>query len=176
MSALPPESKPNLQESCFFYQAFGLNIASEIEIPQIESVAPLKTTDVIIKKDAINPDDMEAVHSGVLWKTAPDCFQLGIEGIATLQASNGNEIVVDAAQDANPKDIGTYILGSVMGALLHQRRVLPLHASAVEIDGYAVLFAGVSGAGKSTLAAALNQKGYRLITDCLLYTSDAADD
>ena len=42
-----------------------------------------------------------------------------------------------------------------------------LHASAVHVNGKAVLFCGPSGAGKSTLAAALAQRGYPLVTDDL---------
>ena len=40
-----------------------------------------------------------------------------------------------------------------------------LHASAVRVNGKAILFCGPSGAGKSTLAAALAQRGYPFITD-----------
>jgi hypothetical protein len=60
-----------------------------------------------------------------------------------------------------------YLFGSVMGALLHLRGVLPLHGSAVCLpqDEGAAVFAGVSSVGKSTLAAALAQRGYRKVAD-----------
>jgi len=58
-----------------------------------------------------------------------------------------------------------FLLGSALGALLHQRRVLPLHASAVSTPYGAVAFAGVSGAGKSTLAAALGRRGFDILAD-----------
>ncbi len=44
---------------------------------------------------------------------------------------------------------------------------LPLHASAIELDGRAVLFAGKGGAGKSTLTAELLAEGARLLGDDL---------
>jgi hypothetical protein len=40
-----------------------------------------------------------------------------------------------------------------------------LHASAVEIDGTAVLFAGPSMQGKTTIAAALTARGHRLLAE-----------
>jgi hypothetical protein len=49
--------------------------------------------------------------------------------------------------------------------VLQQRGRLALHASAVALDGAAVLFCGRSGAGKSTLAAALSQRGYAVVAD-----------
>lgn len=42
---------------------------------------------------------------------------------------------------------------------------ITIHASAVEIDGQAVLFAGPSRFGKTTLAAAFTRAGHRLLTE-----------
>jgi hypothetical protein len=56
------------------------------------------------------------------------------------------------------------------------RGLLPFHASAVEIDGSAVLVSGSGGAGKSTLTAGLVDQGARFISDDLSVVgwSDAA--
>lgn len=45
--------------------------------------------------------------------------------------------------------------------------LLPMHATALELGGRAVLFAGPAGAGKSTLAAELLECGARLVGDDL---------
>jgi serine kinase of HPr protein (carbohydrate metabolism regulator) len=58
-----------------------------------------------------------------------------------------------------------FLLGSALGALLHQRGLLPLHANAIEMDGKAVAFCGHSGAGKSTIAAWFHDRGGRILTD-----------
>ncbi len=73
--------------------------------------------------------------------------------------------MVAPESDATAADIPIFILGTVFGILLHQREQIVLHASAVRVNGKAVLFCGASGAGKSTLAAALAQRGYPLVTD-----------
>jgi hypothetical protein len=49
-------------------------------------------------------------------------------------------------------------------ALSHQNKLI-LHASAVEIDDFSVVFAAASGGGKSTLAASFATHGYRFLTD-----------
>ena len=49
------------------------------------------------------------------------------------------------------------LLGSAMGCILHQRGLIPLHISAVAINGRAWGFTAPSGTGKSTLAALLHR-------------------
>ena len=58
-----------------------------------------------------------------------------------------------------------------MGAILMQRRLLPLHGSAIAINGKAYAIVGDSGAGKSTLASAFLNKGYQLISDDVIAVS-----
>jgi hypothetical protein len=52
-----------------------------------------------------------------------------------------------------------------MGAILHQRALLPLHASGIKTSGGCVMFCGRPGTGKSTLAGMFVRRGYELHTD-----------
>src|SRR5690625_2580817 len=88
-----------------------------------------------------------------------------IEAVAIYLVKNGNEIFVSPFADAEVDQIRLYILGTCMGAILLQRRILPLHGSAVAIDGKAYAVVGNSGAGKSTLASAFLNRGYQLLSD-----------
>ena len=78
---------------------------------------------------------------------------------------DGNQIVIDAAPDATDRNVRLFLLGSALGALLHQRGLLPLHANAIDLGGGAVAFSGHSGAGKSTIAAWFHDRGHRILAD-----------
>lgn len=56
-------------------------------------------------------------------------------------------------------------LSNVLPMALSRQRKLVLHASAVAVDGVAVVFVGVSGRGKSTLATSFSHDGHALIVD-----------
>lgn len=63
------------------------------------------------------------------------------------------------------EDAVVYLLGPVLGFALHLRRVICLHASAIAVDGQAILLVGIGGAGKSTTAAAFVGQGYAVLTE-----------
>ena len=67
--------------------------------------------------------------------------------------------------------IRLYVLGTCMGAILMQRKTLPLHGSVIAIDGKAYAIVGDSGAGKSTLASAFLKRGFQLLTDDVIAVS-----
>ena len=72
---------------------------------------------------------------------------------------------VHVAEGADPLQVRNFLYGSGLAALCFRHGYLPLHGSAVQIGGHAVIFSGRSGAGKSTLAAALARRGHRLLCD-----------
>ncbi|NWH03403.1 hypothetical protein [Desulfobacter latus] len=145
------------------YNAFGLNIASEIPLLDMETIQGVP--DVIIKYGDIPDTLADAVIKGVRYEASPDTFLLKLDGIAGYHVTQGRRIVVQAAPAAVPEEILLFLMGSVMGALLHQRNILPLHAGAVLTDQGAVILAGPSGIGKSTLTAVFQQQGFPILAD-----------
>src|ERR1035437_8128434 len=90
----------------------------------------------------------------------------------------GNEILIDPAPSSVEGEIRSYLLGTVFGALCHQRGILPLHSAVIDLpNGGCVAFVGPSGAGKSTLAAALASRGHKVITDdvCFLQVGESRE-
>ena len=88
---------------------------------------------------------------------------------------NGSEITIEPTKDATSEELQLFLIGSVFGALIHQRGMLPIHGSAVLFKGKAVVFTGVSGAGKSTLAMGLAQRGYSVLADDISVITKRAD-
>jgi HPr Serine kinase C-terminal domain len=149
------------------YRICGLSVASEIVLPGLIAGEPDSIPQVTIRRGPVPEELPDAEVVGPTWQIAGKRFLLNVPNVARFIMRNGEQIVFAPESDASAEDVPIFILGTVFGILLHQREQIVLHASAVEVNGRAVLFCGPSGAGKSTLAAALVQRGYRLITDDL---------
>jgi len=102
-------------------------------------------------------EEAVAIQDGALILSVPEVARYRIEG--------GHEILIDPAPGASERNLRVFLLGSAMGALLHQRGLLPLHANAVAFSGRAVAFLGRSGAGKSTLAEWFAGRGHQVLCD-----------
>ncbi|MDF2911583.1 MAG: hypothetical protein K0Q56_2464 [Sporolactobacillus laevolacticus] len=152
--------------SKLMYQAFGLTISSDILFPELCSVTlPEQTPDVSIKfgdlqtvwADQATPNDHFVANADyVLFKIA---------STALFRIQDGEKIVISPFKGADEGAIRLFVLGSCLGVILLQRKLFPLHGSAVAIHGKAYAFIGASGAGKSTLASELIKMGYSLLSD-----------
>jgi hypothetical protein len=90
---------------------------------------------------------------------------LSVNEVARYLVLGNREIRIHPLPGSSEADIRTFLLGSVLGALLHTRQMLVLHASAIQTERGAVVFMGRSGAGKSTLLGAFLQSGYSMLAD-----------
>jgi HPr Serine kinase C-terminal domain len=158
-----------------FYRVSGLSVASEVALPGLIGDTGAHPAQVTIRRGPVPENLPDNTAAGPTWQVAGKQFLLRIPDIARFLLNDGREIVFEPESDEGAADISIFILGTVFGILLHQREQIVLHASAVRVNGRAVLFCGSSGAGKSTLAAALAQRGYPLVTDdfCTLTIDEA---
>ncbi len=148
------------------HTAFGLHIRSCIALPEVVS-APEADGDVRISYGTVPAELEGTVARGVRYQAAAGRLQLQVDGIARYLISGGREITIDRDPAADDDDVRLFLLGSALGALLHQRQDLVLHGSAIDAGGWAAAFIGRSGAGKSTLSTAFRKKGYPILTDDL---------
>ncbi|TQV85354.1 hypothetical protein [Aliikangiella coralliicola] len=149
------------------YNAFGLNIASEFELPSLISTS-FKKADVCIRKGSVCKKGLKNP-----WRTRPFCQQapseiwLHVPEVARFYITRGNEVIVEPCMNSDQQSVRLFILGSCLGAVMHQRNRLVIHGNAIRIGDSCVIFAGKSGTGKSTLAAAFYQRGYEVLADDL---------
>jgi hypothetical protein len=146
------------------YHAYGLDILSQLPVTGFEP-AVVSNADVTIRLGEVPASLPDAVNKGVLYQSTETEFLLQIDQVARYHVQNGREIVVQLLSKSSPGDISAFISGTVLGALMHQRRMLPIHASTVVYKDKCLLFAGISGSGKSTLAATVIGDGGSLVAD-----------
>ena len=147
-----------------YYKVYGLNISSEIELPELSPFPEIKA-DVSIAFGKVPEHLPEVRGSGILFEAAYNDFLFRFEGIGRYRVQDGSRITVQAEKEALPSEIRLLLLGSCIGALLHQRGMLAIHGSAVTDGKQTVIFSGQSGAGKSSLAAGLQELGFTVIAD-----------
>jgi len=122
----------------------------------------------------------ENLPSGLIFPDAQvrgEEMLLDIPEVARFLVRGGRQIIIEPAPGADEGDISAWLLGTVFAALCHQRGIVPLHGSAIDIADGCAVFVGASGAGKSTLAAALAARGHQVISDdvCFLRRDDSGN-
>ncbi len=146
------------------YSAFGVQIDSELPLPELlhGSSGP---SEVHIRYGPVPTDLPDPLGKGGYFQATPDTFLLTVEDVARYLVVKGEEIWIDRLPNCPEDLLRLYLLGSAFGALLHQRRLLVMHASSIQTARGAVLFVGHPGQGKSTLLAALIHRGYAMLAD-----------
>ncbi len=157
-------SMPDQLTYPYRYHAYGLDILSQLPVTGFEP-AEVSEADVTIRLGDVPESLPDAVNKGVLYQSTETEFLLQIDQVARYHVRNGREIVVQLLGKSSPGDISAFISGTVLGALMHQRRMLPIHASTVVYHEKCLVFAGISGSGKSTLAATVIRAGGSLVAD-----------
>lgn len=149
----------------------GLASATEAE-PDVEltiarSIAAPEPPTTLLYRSAPGSDASHSVevvrdHRGQV------CFRYSDGSSANVDVSS-NPVRIGAviATGQTLEDFAAYLYGPILGFVLRARGILALHASCVEVDGGAVLFAGESGTGKSTTAAFFSQHGHPVLSDDL---------
>lgn len=152
----------------FRYRISGIRIRSQLELPLRESADG--EFDATISFGSITcPSD--AIHFSDHWRSAgADRIAFEVDKVARFEVRNGNRVTVDLKKNSRRRDACRYVLGSIIGHLLHQRGKLALHGSSIAIGDTCVAFLGRKGAGKSTLTALLNARGYPVVCDDIAAT------
>ncbi len=167
---MSPWSPSSSSSRC--YRAFGLRLQSTLPLPELYLVdeagdngheGTSGAIDVVVRMAAAPPPDAPEILPDV--RCDAEQFWMDVPRVGRFLVRHGREMVVEPCPDVPDGDVRAYLLGSAMGALLQQRGLLPLHASAVEVNGRAIVFIAPAGSGKSTMAMHLQHRGHRVICD-----------
>ncbi|MCJ8009108.1 aldolase [Lederbergia wuyishanensis] len=147
-------------------KAFGLNIISEVPLPELSIVSDsIDNVDIVIEYRDLFDLWEQSSKPNRYFSVKKNSVLFHVPNVAIYLIENGKNIYVSPSIGAHEDQIRLYLLGTCMGAILLQRKILPLHGSAIAINGKAYAIVGDSGAGKSTLASSLLNKGYQLLSD-----------
>jgi hypothetical protein len=151
----------------YYHFAYGLTICSSISLPEVVAVPETKP-DVIIRVGQIGSYPQRASCSGGYFCLAPGEAFFYWDGVGAFLVRHGQEIIVDPLLGVSEDIIRLPLLGMVLSAVLQQRGILGLHASAIALHGGAVAFLGHKGQGKSTIATTFYARGHALVGDDLV--------
>ena len=146
------------------YEVYGLRVSSELECPELRQ-GDGQPPDVSVSIGAVPASLPNPSRTRPAYDVTSDQTLLRILDVGRFLITSGRTIAIEPAPRVNAEKMRQYLLGSAMGALLHQRGFLPIHGSAILGPTGATIICGRRGYGKSTTAAALGQRGYPVICD-----------
>ena len=92
-------------------------------------------------------------------------FYLDVKNVARYRVQNGRQVSILPYEGVDQESIELFLEGSALGAVLHQRGMLPFHGSSFAYRGKGVLVCGHSGVGKSSVTAAFCRQDAVFIND-----------
>ena len=171
------------------YLAYGLLIASDSVVPGLKEAPDDRPPDLSLFCTPQPNDPPDWVHAArslqrCLYYTLPPesnpdsavmcAYDLGGGQFLELIYSDGCQFVIDGpgtrvwgtySTNLDIEYLATYLAGPISGLVLRRKGIVPLHASCVELDGFAIAICGTRGAGKSTTAAALGLRGQPVLCE-----------
>jgi hypothetical protein len=163
-----------LPRDYFFY---GLRLRAPFALPSIPLWPAMDsegTPDISIRFGEAPASLADPIWSSPFIQIGRDKSALvNVAAVARFWLSDPGRIVIQTFPGAELFEVETFLIGTVAGLVLHQRGLLPLHASCVVLEGRGLVISGVSATGKSAIAASLVRRGALLLGDdlCVLHAS-----
>lgn len=146
------------------YKIYGLNVKSEMPLPEAAE-AENERIDVVINCGQIPKHAKKAIEEGKIGVYFRKEAWFLVKNIGQYYIANGNEIIVEGFEGAEPHRVKSFVLGASLGVLLLQRETIALHGSGVIVNDEAWVITGESGAGKSTLTTRILKEGVKFLAD-----------
>ncbi len=160
----------------YYYKVFGLNCASEIELPAFLSIPKPHILDFHVRWSKEELPNFESPPSvcETFFSYNETEFKGYFPEIAYYFIKDGKNIWIKPLS-SDWDSILLFLYSNAIAALLLQKNLIPFHVSGVlDSQGGVWLFSALSQTGKSTTALMLKELGYQLFTDdtCLISIKD----
>lgn len=181
MSSQPTATASMPRTDARLYLLCGFTVRSELALPELHeldagALAPGAAADLDIGFAPV-PETLagaDMVRDRFACRGGDEIL-VSHAAIGRLLLTRPGTVRIDPVRPAVESDLRALLFGPLLGAFVHMRGLLPLHASAVRFGDGAVAFTGVSGAGKSTLAAFLADRGHQILADDVCVLDGGAD-
>lgn len=151
----------------FYYQAYGIPIISQIELPALLStsentlIEPVRIEKGIVPSVFKHPPSVQKPLSAYNEQE----FMFKLPNIVSVYITEGKHIIVEPHCE-DWTTILAFLYSTGLAAILYQRNQLPFHVSGILVNtDEVILFTAPSQTGKSTTAMKLKEKGYPTFTD-----------
>ena len=153
--------------SKYYYRVYGLDIESDVEISEFVAIKESELSDdkITFKYGTMESKFKDMIDNGKIINFDKDEVSFHINDVASFCIKNGNEVIIELAEDSDMNLIKIYLMCSCLGFAMIQRNRVAIHGGVIDINGKGMIFTGDRGAGKSTLTTALRNKGYKFISD-----------
>lgn len=157
------------------YRLYGLTVESEFELPAVPADAD--PADMTVKWGEYREIPREVPPGTIVSEFGTNAGWYSIvrgSNEFVIRYPNVCDVEIDAklenvrilCADETQKPLAKALFaGSVMAKMMTLAGRCVLHASAVSVDGRAIVFVGPPGGGKTTMAALMCAAGARLLTD-----------
>jgi len=152
------------------YILCGLKVESDLAFPELTpwDGPPDQPFDIEFRLGPVE-DYWHSDEKGVKFQASgPDKVIFYVGKVGRILIENGRTIVFDACHGVDEERVRLEFIGTTQSMLWYQRGYLPLHASALLVDGRAIAVGARSHSGKSVLAAALTRRGCPLVADDMM--------
>jgi hypothetical protein len=150
----------------YLYTAYGLTLRLPFSCGALLRTDSPASPDIEVAEGPVPKSLPEAPLHDVNFDAEPDRFLFrGGRRSARFLVENGCRITVQRNDRCEADLFEHQLLFPIMAAVLRQRNLLVLHATAVAAGGTALVVTGETGAGKSTTLAGLVAKGWSMLSD-----------
>lgn len=148
----------------YSYDACGLTIASDIELPMLMGSKASSAPDITVKRGDPKASSVSALTQVSAFGFAnPDTFQMAIPDLAEFGVVGGSRI--SYGRGKCPRLLAAVLQSIALPMALMQRGYLVLNGTALARDNAALVLLGATASGKSSVAASLAVQGFSVLSD-----------